>query len=170
VNAVANAGPLIALGKLDLIYLLNQLYNPLLVPDAVYEEVVTRGLELGQPDAYAVRMAVARQDLIVIAVETTQDVAMAASLHRGERAVIALARQRRADWVLLDDQLAREQAHQLGLHVKGTLQRRSLLSATEAELVFEAIIQRDDIWINESLVRRVREKWRQEMGPNYKIG
>lgn len=174
-NAVTNAGPLIALGKLDLIYLLNRLYNPLFVPDAVYEEVVTRGLELGQPDANAVQMAVARRELVVIAVEATQDVAMAASLHRGERAVIALARQRRVDWVLLDDQLAREQARQLGLHVKGTLgvivesHRRSLLNTAEAELAFDTIIQRDDIWINESLVRRVREKWRQEIGLNHGI-
>ena len=57
-KAVTNAGPLIALGKLGLVDLLNRLYDAVLVPTAVYQEVVTRGLELGQPDAYAVQMAV----------------------------------------------------------------------------------------------------------------
>jgi hypothetical protein len=40
-NAVANAGPLIALGKRGLIHLLHRLYDPLYVPDEVY--VVTVG-------------------------------------------------------------------------------------------------------------------------------
>jgi predicted nucleic acid-binding protein len=51
VKAVANAGPLIALGKLGLVHLLSQIYDPMLLPNEVYREVVVRGLELGQPDA-----------------------------------------------------------------------------------------------------------------------
>lgn len=169
-NAVTNAGPLIALGKLGLIHLLSQLYDPLLVPDVVYEEVVKRGLELGQPDAYIIQLAIARHELVVIEVETTNNIDMAAPLHRGERAAILLARQKMADWVLLDDQLAREQALQFGLHVKGTLgviveaHRRSFLSTDEVALVFEVILERDDIWISHALVHRVRELWRREAG------
>ena len=51
-RAVTNAGAFIALGKPGFVHLLSQLYDPILVPTQVYQEVVTRGLELGQPDAY----------------------------------------------------------------------------------------------------------------------
>lgn len=169
-KAVTNAGPLIALGKLGLVHLLSQLYDPILVPTPAYQEVVTRGLELGQPDAYAVQMAVARRELIVVSVEIAESstAGIEPPLHLGERAAIQLAKQEEADWVLLDDQLAREQAQELGLHVKGTLGviveafRQRLLTAQEVDLVFQAILDRDDIWISDALVRRVWDAWRQE--------
>ena len=111
-RAVTNAGPLIALGKLGLVHLLSQLYDPILVPTPVYQEVVMRGLELGQADAYAAQMAVARRELIVVSVEIAESstAGIEPPLHLGERAAIQLAKQEEADWVLLDDQLAREQA------------------------------------------------------------
>lgn len=170
-KAVTDAGPLIALGKPGLIQLLSQLFNPVLVPTPVYREVVTRGLELGQADAYTVQMAVARRELVVVGVKTTEaaTAGIEPSLHLGERAAIELAQQEEADWVLLDDQLAREQAQKLGLRVKGTLGiiveafRRQLLAAEEVELVFQAILDRDDIWISDALVRRVWDAWRREV-------
>ena len=169
-KAVTNAGPLIALGKLGLIQLLSQLFDPILVPTPVYQEVVTRGLELGQADAYTVQMAVARRELVVVSVEIAEasTAGIEPSLHRGERAAIQVAKQEEAVWVLLDDELAREQAQKLGLRVKGTLgviieaYRRQLLTAEEVELVFQAILDRDDIWISDALVRRVWVAWRQE--------
>lgn len=170
-KAVTNAGPLIALGKLGLVHLLSQLYDPILVPTPVYQEVVTRGLELGQPDAYAVQMAVARRELIVVSVKIAESstAGIEPPLHSGERAAIQLARQEAADWVLLDDQLAREQAQALDLHVKGTLgiivaaYRLQLLTAEEIELIFQAILDRDDIWISDALVHRVWDAWRREV-------
>jgi predicted nucleic acid-binding protein len=169
-KAVTNAGPLIALGKLGLVGLLNRLYDPVLVPTAVYQEVVTRGLELGQPDAYAVQMAVARGELRAIDVESAETAMTGSesSLHVGERAAIQLAMQEAADWVLLDDQLAREQAQELGLRVKGTLGvivealRRRRLAVEEVNLIFQEILDRDDIWISDALVRRVWDAWRRE--------
>ena len=106
-KAVTHAGPPIALGKLGLVQLLSQMYDPILVPAPVYQEVVTRGLELGQPDAYAVQMAVARHELVVVGIEISgaSTAGMEPSLHLGERAAIQLARQEAADWVLIDDQL-----------------------------------------------------------------
>jgi predicted nucleic acid-binding protein len=68
-----------------------------------------------------------------------------------------------ADLVLLDDLLAREEAQRLGLEVKGTLgiivhaYHRGLMTSQEIEIIFQAILEREDIWISESLVRRVRD-------------
>ncbi len=143
----------------------------MLLPSEVYQEVVVRGLELGQPDAYAAQLAIARHELLVLNTELahTMPVGQDPILHGGERAAIQLARQEAADWVLLDDQLAREQAQVLGLPVKGTLgviieaSRRGLLIPEEVEIVFQTILDRDDIWISEGLVRRVRDAWRREV-------
>jgi predicted nucleic acid-binding protein len=69
----------------------------------------------------------------------------------------------------LDDQLAREQARKRGLCVKGTLGvtveafRRRLLSAEEVELIFQAILDRDELWISDALVHRVWDAWRPEV-------
>ena len=63
--------------------------------------------------------------------------------------------------MLLDDLLAREEAQRLGLKVKGTLgviaqaYRNGLMTLAEVELTFQAILDREDIWISDALVRRV---------------
>jgi predicted nucleic acid-binding protein len=47
VKVVCNAGPLIAPGKLGRLGLLLKLYDAILVPREVYNEVVVNGLRLG---------------------------------------------------------------------------------------------------------------------------
>ena len=107
-KAVTNAGPLIALGKLGLVHFLSRLYSPLLIPSPVYDEVVTRGIDLGQADAYAVQMAIARRELMVVPAKVSTRISAGSEtpLHAGEHAAIRLAQEEAADWVLLDDQLA----------------------------------------------------------------
>jgi len=163
-----NAGPLMALGKLALVHLLSQLYGLVMVPSAVYEEVVVCGLELGQPDAYAIELAIARKELKVVDMNDADlwDIVCALPLDRGEKQVIQLGLRESADWVLLDDWLAREEAQRLGLKVKGTLgviaqaYRQGLMSLNEVELIFQAIIAREDIWISDALVRCVWDELR----------
>ena len=50
-TVVCNAGPLIALGKLGRLDLLQKLYGTVLVPQQVYEETVSSGIARGAPDA-----------------------------------------------------------------------------------------------------------------------
>jgi hypothetical protein len=75
-----------------------------------------------------------------------------------------------ADWVLLDDMRARQEAKRLGLLVKGTLgvfvdaTRQNLLKISELEVIFEALLKRDDIWIAEGLVRRVWNDLKSKFG------
>lgn len=55
-----------ALGRLGLVHLLRRLYGPVLIPSAVYEEVVIQGLKSEHPDASIVELAVTRQELTVV--------------------------------------------------------------------------------------------------------
>ena len=54
-RVVADAGPLMALAKLNVLPLLKRLYGRVLVSQTVYDEVVTEGLARGYPDAGVVQ-------------------------------------------------------------------------------------------------------------------
>jgi len=88
-----------------------------LVPKAVWREVVEEGK--GQPGA----QEVANAGWIEVAEVKNRAVGevLLAHLDRGEAEVIALAQERQADLVLLDEKEAREFAERLGLRVLGTL-------------------------------------------------
>jgi predicted nucleic acid-binding protein len=88
-----------ALGKLGLVSLLHALDDSVLIPIVVYDEAVTRGLEQNQPDAYAVQLAIARNEIGVIDVppETKSEVIQTWPLHVGEKHAIQLAVTEAAD-------------------------------------------------------------------------
>lgn len=160
---IANSGPLMALGKLGILELLSQLYEQVWLPTAVHTEVVVRGRERGCPDAFLVQMAIQRGQLVVIEVsdaELPPDVADL-PLDAGEKQVLCLALRDQADLVLFDDLKAREEAQARGLTIKGTLgmisqaYRTGLLSIDEVQIIIEAIINHDDIWIAKGLCRQV---------------
>jgi predicted nucleic acid-binding protein len=169
VKIVVNAGPLIALGKLGVVNLLQQVYGKVLIPSPVYREVVVHGLELGQPDAYEVQMAVSRREMAMVVVNEMEiaDDIRSLAIGLGEKAAIHLARLENADWLLLDDQLARQEGQRLGLRVKGSLgvlveaYKQCLLNQAERDVMFDALLQREDIWISSELIKIVWEKLRQ---------
>ncbi|MEQ9481638.1 DUF3368 domain-containing protein [Coleofasciculus sp. F4-SAH-05] len=116
-KTVVNSTPLIALSITGYLFLLNQLFEQVVVPVSVYEEVALQGEE--RPGAEAVAQAnwlviQAPERSLLLSAELVQ-------LDRGEQDVIILAQEIKADWVLIDEKLARRVAIGLGLQVKGTL-------------------------------------------------
>jgi len=116
-KTVVNSTPLIALSITGYLFLLNRLFEQVIVPVSVYEEVALQGEE--RPGAEAVAQAnwlviQAPERSLVLSAELVQ-------LDRGEQDVILLAQEIKADWVLIDEKLARRVAIGLGLQVKGTL-------------------------------------------------
>jgi predicted nucleic acid-binding protein len=152
-----------ALGKVGQIHLLNSLYGVVLVPAAVYEEAVVHGLARGEPDAVSIQLAFKQQNLRVLEMNEQSLSAEVVSLplDRGEKHAIELAIEENADQILLDDMLAREAAKKIGLKVKGTLGvlvdafRQQFLSKPEIEVIFHALLKRDDIWIADGLIYSV---------------
>jgi predicted nucleic acid-binding protein len=165
---LSDAGPLMALGKLNRLDLLARLYSAVTIPRAVYEEVVVEGLARGLADARTVQLFWRQWDWPVVEVDpkTARAFVPSKDLGRGEHHVLALALESHPRLVLLDEELARAEARRQGLPVKGTLGvlvdcfRDSLLTLEELELLFEQIVARTDIWISERLCQAVLERLR----------
>ena len=126
---VSNAGPLITLTEVGRLALLQALFEQILIPQAVYDEVVVHGE--GEPGSQEVRdalwvRAVQVQDRL--AVRLLRD-----TLDAGESEAIVLAQELNARYVLLDDRLARRKARLIGLRMTGTL--GILLMAQKADLI-----------------------------------
>ena len=126
---VVNSGPLIALSHLGRLDLLRALFGRVLVPDAVWDEVVESGR--GRPGAAEVETADFLERRLI---DRTPDALLAAELGAGEAAAITLAQQVSARLVLLDDRKARRVAEQAyDLPVRGTV--RLLVDAKRLGLV-----------------------------------
>ena len=114
---VADSGPLHYLILLDHADLLHHFYGDVLVPEAV-------AVELSSPSApLVVRDWISRAPswLSVVHVESDQVQAVTDDLDLGERAAIALAGERHADLLLIDEAAGRAEAKRRNLRVTGTL-------------------------------------------------
>ena len=116
---VSNATPLIYLAKANKLILLKTLVNQVLIPKAVFQEVVIEGKRLAENDAYRVEKGINQGWLKVKEVKNL--LSFDFSLHSGEIEVISLARQEGIRTVLIDDAKARSVAEFAGLKPVGTL-------------------------------------------------
>jgi predicted nucleic acid-binding protein len=162
-TVLCNSGPLIALGKLNRLDVLVDLYHQVQIPRAVYNEVVTQGLSRGTPDARIVRSFWQRQQWPIMDVSDPILAAYVpqAILDPGETEVLALAQSLPDPLVLLDDEVARAEARRLKLGVRGTLgilsqaYRQGLFSFDQVEALIREIAARPDIWIGAKLCEQV---------------
>jgi predicted nucleic acid-binding protein len=114
---IVNSTPIISLAGIDSLILLKKLYKEIIVPEAVYEEVSIEG----ESKIGAKRLKEA--DFIKIhSVDNKEaEKIFSTSLHKGEVEVLLLARELKADLVIIDDLLARKHAKYLDIKVTGTL-------------------------------------------------
>jgi predicted nucleic acid-binding protein len=169
ITVLCNAGPLIALGKLNRLELLAELYGQVQVPRAVYDEAVTQGLALGAPDARTIRLFWQTKDWPIVNVSATVLATYKPSviLDPGEREVLALAQTLSDVLVLMDDETARAEARRLKLRVCGTLgvltqaYRAKIISFPDVELLLQEIAARPDIWIGAKLCEQVLQALRE---------
>lgn len=115
-EVVVNTSPLQYLFQLGLLDLLPALYNEVLVPEGVVQEISTghfRGISL--PDLGSLPWLKTRP------VRNRAVLPLAAGLGLGEREVLALALEIEDPLVVLDDSLARRFARRLEVSLTGTL-------------------------------------------------
>ena len=148
-RALANSSPLIYLAKARALHLLTSLYSEVLIPLAVYTEVVVKGLNKGFEDAARVEDAM-RKGLIrvceVSSGETGRVLRVFPELDPGEAEVLALALASKPCHVIVDDRPARIAARLLGLEPHGTLYvvlasvRMGLLTPREGLKVLDDLV------------------------------
>ena len=115
---VSDSGPIIHLARVEHLDLLPHLFGRVLVPDAVFEEVVGQG----EGRVGAAELAAARWVEVVEAPpEARHPTLDLAGLDPGEHDAILLAVERRVDLLLCDDLRGRKRARQAGLAIAGTL-------------------------------------------------
>jgi uncharacterized protein len=125
---VSDAGPIIIFARIGRLSLLRDVTGSLLIPDAVYDEIVVK--KGGMPGAPEVAQAPWIRKASVTNRSTID--ALPSVLHEGEREAIALAKEQGAQ-LLIDEIRARRVASDEGLEVIGTL--RILSEAKQLKLV-----------------------------------
>lgn len=129
-RVVSNAGPLISFARADQLDLLRRVFPELIIPEAVYAEIVFQGM--GKPGARAVETAGWIEQ---VAVQDRSEVErLPAHLGLGERAAIVLAQELDAP-LLIDDRAARHEAQRRGMVYFGSL--RVLKEAKERGILKE---------------------------------
>jgi predicted nucleic acid-binding protein len=160
---VSNAGPLIALAKLNLLHLLKDLYGRIYFTSSVYNETVIEGLRQGHEDAGTLHLFLDQMAWRPEEVDPA-DIPIAlreAYLDQGERDTLALAERLGSVLVLMDETVGRQLARDRGLAVRGSLgllveaYQRGLIQADQLRLYLEEMARRQDIWINPSLAERL---------------
>lgn len=126
--ASSDAGPLIWLAKCGILHLLEKLYPEILIPEAVHEEAVERGLEKGYEDAKIIKKALEEEWIRVYKTSTqftdkveTVEKRLDIELGSGEREAIALALEKKISTFLTNDEDAYHIGKVLGLEPRGVL-------------------------------------------------
>ena len=113
---VTDTGPLIAFPRIRGLSLLQQVVRELVIPEAVYNELVGTGRD--RPGAQEVEHSMWIQRRAVTDLATLA--LLPAYLHRGEREALVLARELRVR-LLIDEQRGRKVAVEWGVEVLGSL-------------------------------------------------
>jgi predicted nucleic acid-binding protein len=151
VIVVSDSGPIIHLGMIGRMGLIHDLFGEILIPGAVYREVVEVGAGLpGSLELQAASWATV--------VEPTRGTPVSklleSELDPGEVAALILALERHAELLLVDDLAARQAATRLGLSVIGTVgillaaKKRNRVDAIEPLL---QALKHQGFWISSSL-------------------
>ena len=131
-KAVLDSSAIIALSQLRYWKYLNQILDEILVPRAVYEEICVKGR--GLPGDAELRRLLNEGLVTVRKIRNRVLVdALIDPLALGEAEVLALAIEENADYVVIDDKMARVRARNMGLKVIGTL--RILRMIFDAKLI-----------------------------------
>ena len=150
---VSDTSPILNLQRVGRVDLLPALYKQVLIPFAVVAELATFGVGAAFDPPYAPWLSVAGPADQVIVRRLRND------LDFGEAEAIALAVERRATLLLMDEKRGRQIAERLGLSVTGLI--GVLADAKEARLiervqpVLDDLIARARFWIGPEFYRQV---------------
>lgn len=105
---VSNASPLIYAAKISFLGHIQNLYGKVKISKSVYAEAIEKGLEKKSPDAILIQKAVEDGWIVVVplserAKAELEILSAIPDISQGEAESIALARQEKADWLIMDE-------------------------------------------------------------------
>ena len=136
---ISDAGPLIALAKVDSLFAVQALFSRVRIPGAVRSECLQKPGE----DSRRIEQAIHDGWISVVSVHAEPaNRRFSSSLGKGEREAMQLALETTESLLIMDDRLARRQALRWGLACIGTA--RMLLLAEQRSVIddAEAVIRR----------------------------
>lgn len=152
---VSDTSPIINLAIIGELHLIKAIFNKVIIPHAVYHEIVIAGA--GLPGAFDIQNA----DWIEVKQCTNLTLLnqLKNSLHYGEAEAIALALETNANLILIDEDAGRTVALAYGLTVTGTL--GILLRAKSQGLIpsikplMDALIHNARFFVSSHLYQRI---------------
>jgi len=151
-NIVLNTSPIIFLGKINCLHLLENCVTDIIAtPNVVFE--------LGD---YSLPTFIRVESLSMIGLAYVKGAI--GRLHEGELSAIVLAQELSADFVVLDDLLARQKAQHLGLNVIGTLgllllmAKKGLLTNQQVWDYIGDLTQQHGMYLSDKMIEQIKQK------------
>lgn len=152
---VSDTSPINNLAAIGQLQLLGQLYETVIIPEAVYKELLGPPAESGAREVEAYDWIQVQS----VADRSVVEELLNSRLHIGESEAIALALSLQVEQILIDERNARQIAESRGLKFTGVIgvlveaKRRGLIS--EIRLSLDMLRGPVSFWVSESLYQRV---------------
>jgi predicted nucleic acid-binding protein len=153
-SVVSNTTPIISLLKINHLDLLRQLYDHILIPQAVYREI-----EAGADRAYYTDLG-ALNWIRIKPIANPGARCFLFDLDDGEAETLVLAQERGASLVIIDEKCGRRYAQQMGIPVTGTLgvllkaKQQGVIPAL-TPLLHELTVKQS--WLSPALIAKARQ-------------
>ena len=154
-KVVSNSSPLIVLSKINEVELLRHYFKDIFIPRAVHKEVVAKGK--GKPGSEIKNF----EWIKVKEIDNKEAVkSLQVYIGKGEAESIILAKELKADFIIMDDYIAREIAKTLGLEVIGAV---AMLVRAKKDGLIESLMKTLDemknkgVWMDNELYQKALE-------------
>ncbi len=151
-KVISNTTPILSLLKIGKLSILEELYDKVIIPCAVYEEI-----EQGKEKPYYQDLK--KLDWIDIKhIKSEKSRLFFPDLDKGEAEVLILSVEENADLVIIDELLGRRYAKQMNINLTGTMgillkaKLKGLIPSVK-ELLFE--LREKGSWLNPKLIAKI---------------
>jgi predicted nucleic acid-binding protein len=156
---ISNASPLIGLCSINSLDILKELWDEIIIPQAVYREAVINGA--GKQGSLAIADACHHWIRVCSVKNIHVAEVLRAALDEGEAEVIALGQEIKADLLLLDNREPRMFADRISLKVIGTvgiikLAWKKGLIKEPVEKIYE--LRKKGFWISNDLIEQIEKE------------
>jgi len=159
---VVNSTPLLYLAKIGKLRKIIEHFGLIVIPEAVYDETVRKGMTLGKPEAQVINESI--KDGRIKVEKVKKILGEIKGLHRGEVEALSLAKERR-DEIIVDDKSAYEYAKILRIKALRSI-RVMLTLMKDKELPFDdlkknlRLLSQSGFWLTADVYARILEEAR----------